>query len=125
MKENDIARQVLGTCLEIHRNLGPGLLESVYEEVLAFELRDRGLKIARQVPIPVKYRSVELSVGLRADLIAEGEVLIELKSVETVLPVHKKQVLTYLKLTDLRLGLLVNFNSELLRDGFFRVVNGL
>lgn len=125
MKENDIARQVLGTCLEIHRNLGPGLLESVYEEVLAFELRDRGLKIARQVPIPVKYRSVELSVGFRADLIAEGEVLIELKSVETVLPVHKKQVLTYLKLTDLRLGLLVNFNSELLRDGFFRVVNGL
>lgn len=125
MKENDIARQVLGTCLEIHRNLGPGLLESVYEEVLAFELRDRGLKIARQVSIPVKYRSVELSVGFRADLIAEGEVLIELKSVETVLPVHKKQVLTYLKLTDLRLGLLVNFNSELLRDGFFRVVNGL
>lgn len=125
MKENDIARQVLGTCLEIHRNLGPGLLESVYEEVLAFELRDHGLSIARQVPIPIKYRSVELSVGFRADLIAEDEVLIELKSVETVLPVHKKQVLTYLKLTDLRLGLLVNFNSELLRDGFFRVVNGL
>jgi GxxExxY protein len=116
MKENDIARSVLGTCLEIHRELGPGLLESVYEEVLTHELNGIGLKTLRQVPIPVRYRSVELSVGFRADLIVGDAVLIELKSVECLLPVHKKH---------LRLGLLVNFNSELLRDGFFRVVNGL
>ena len=125
MTENDIAHAVLGSALTVHRHLGPGLLESVYEEVLVYEIELRGLQCARQVPVPIKYQAVQFAVGFRADIIVERSVILELKSVETVLPVHKKQLLTYLRLTDLRLGLLINFNVPLLRDGFSRIVNGL
>ena len=97
----------------------------VYEAALAFELRDRGLQVQRQVPIPVRYRYVIFDEGFRADLVVESKVIVELKSVERVAPVHPKQLLTYLRLADLRLGLLINFNVKLLRDGIKRVVNGL
>jgi len=108
--------------LKIHRNLGPGLLESVYEQILQYELKCRQIKSVRQVPIPVFYDSIKLEVGFKADLIVEKTVLIELKSVEVILPVHKKQLLTYLKLTNLKLGLLINFNENLMKHGLTRIV---
>jgi GxxExxY protein len=101
------------------------LLESVYEAVLAYELKQRGLLVVRQQAIPVIYEEVQLEEGFRADLIIEGKVIIELKSVEAIAPVHKKQVLTYLRLTNLKLGLLINFGEALIKDGITRVVNGL
>ena len=125
MTENEIAAVIVDAALSVHRALGPGLLESVYEAALAFELRDRGLEVQRQVPIPVRYRNVIFDEGFRADLVVEAKVIVELKSVERVAPVHSKQLLTHLLLADLRLGLLINFNVELLRDGIKRVVNGL
>ena len=125
MTENEIATVVVDAALRVHRTLGPGLLESVYEAALAFELRDRGLQVQRQVPIPVRYRNVTLEEGFRADLVVETKVIVELKSVERVAPVHPKQLLTHLRLADLRLGLLINFTVELLRDGIKHVVNGL
>jgi len=105
--------------------LGPGLLESVYETVLAYDLEKRGLKIDRQVAVAIVYGEIKFDEGFRADLIVEDKVIVELKSVENVVPVHKKQLLTYLRLADKRLGLLINFGSELIRDGISRVVNGL
>lgn len=109
---------------KIHTTLGPGLLESVYETVLVYELEKRGLNFVRQQPIPVVYERVRLEEGFRADIIVENKVIIEIKSVEAVAPVHKKQLLTYLRLTNLRLGLLINFNA-LIRDGITRIANGL
>jgi GxxExxY protein len=123
MTENEIAAVIVDAALSVHRTLGPGLLESVYEAALAFELRDRGLRVQRQVPIPVRYRNVIFDEGFRADLIVEDKVIVELKSVERVAPVHPKQLLSHLRLADLRLGLLINFNVELLRDGIKRIVN--
>lgn len=120
---NVISGQVLDAAMHIHRELGPGLLESVYEAVLAHELRHRGLQVNTQVPIPVVWDSVQLEVGFRADLIVENCVVVELKSIETVTPVHKKILLTYLRLTDRRVGLLINFGVELLKDGVTRIVN--
>ena len=105
--------------------LGPGLLESVYHVVLAHELAKRGLRVEKEVPIPIVWDGVRMDVGFRADLIVEGLVLLELKSIETIAPVHKKQLLTYLRLADLRLGLLLNFGAALMKDGIHRVVNGL
>jgi|SRR5689334_11931963 len=125
MTENQIATVVVDAALKIHKILGPGLLESVYEEVLDFELQRRGLQVARQVGLPVHYEGVKLELGFRIDLIINYKLIIEVKSVETLAPVHKKQLLTYLRLTDLRLGLLINFNVELIKDGIQRVVNGL
>ena len=125
MTENEIAKIIVDVAYHVHKRLGPGLLESVYETVLAFELEKRGLKIERQVPVAIVYEGMKFDEGLRADLIVENKVIVELKSVETVAPVHKKQLLTYLRLTDKRLGLLINFGSELIRDGISRVVNGL
>ena len=125
MTENEIATVIVDAALRVHRTLGPGLLESVYEAALAFELRDRGLQVQRQVPIPVRYRTVIFDEGLRADLVVETKVIVELKSVERIAPVHPKQLLTHLRLADRRLGLLINFNVELLRDGIKRVVNDL
>ena len=125
MSENQIATTVLDCAFDIHRSLGPGLFESVYEEVLSYELMKKKLKIDRQVGIPVIYEEVKMEVGFRADIIVENKVIIELKSVETVLPVHKKQLLTYLKLTGLKLGLLINFNEALLKNGIVRIVNKL
>jgi GxxExxY protein len=125
MTENEIAKVVVDAAFKIHTTLGPGLLESVYEAVLTYELQQRGLNVVRQQPIPVIYESVRLEEGFRADLIVEGKVIVELKSVETIAPVHKKQVLTYLRLTNLKLGLLINFGDALIKDGITRIVNGL
>ena len=125
MHENDIAREIVDAAFKVHTTLGPGLLESVYEAVLAHELRKRSLKVERQAPIPVVYEEVRLEEGFRADLVVQDKVLVELKSVEKVAPVHKKQVLTYLRLANMKLGLLINFGEVLIRDGITRVVNGL
>jgi len=125
MTENEIAKIVVDVAFQIHKGLGPGLLESVYEIVLVHELKKRGLKVRRQVPVAIVYDGIKFDEGFRADLIVEEKVIVELKSVEKVVPVHKKQLLTYLRLADKRSGLLINFGSELIRDGISRVVNGL
>ena len=125
MTENEIAKVVVDTAIKAHRALGPGLLESVYEVVLAHELVKRGLKAERQVPIPIEYNGLKFQEGFRADIVVEEKIIVELKSVENIQPVHKKQLLTYLRLADMRLGLLINFGSALLKDGITRVVNGL
>lgn len=125
MRENEIATIIVDSALKIHKAIGPGLLESVYQSVLAHELRSRGLSVETEVPIPIVYESVKLETAFRADLIVDGCLLVELKSVEQVSQVHKKQVLTYLRLTEIKLGLLINFNEELIKNGIHRVVNGL
>lgn len=125
MTENEIAKEIVDVAFKIHTKLGPGLLESVYEAVLAYELKQRGLLVVRQQAIPVIYETVHLEEGFRADLIVEGKVIVELKSVEVIAPVHKKQVLTYLRLTNLKLGLLINFGEALIKDGISRIANGL
>jgi GxxExxY protein len=125
MDENEIAKKIVDAAYHVHRKLGPGLLESVYETVLAFEVERRGLTVKRQVPVSIVYEGITLDEGFRADLIVQDKVIVELKSVETVSPVHKKQLLTYLRLTDTRLGLLINFGTALIRDGISRVVNRL
>jgi GxxExxY protein len=125
MTENVIAKEVVDAAYKVHTTLGPGLLESVYEVVLAHELKQRGLVAKKQVPVPIKYDSIVFDEGFRADIIVEDKVILELKSVERVAPVHKKQLLTYLRLADKRLGLLINFGEELIKTGISRVVNGL
>ena len=116
---------VVDAAFQIHKRLGPGLLESVYEVVLAHVLKSRGMKVERQVPVSIVFDGMKFDEGFRADLIIEDKVIVELKFVEHVIPIHKKQLLTYLRLSDKRLGLLINFGSELIRDGISRVVNGL
>jgi GxxExxY protein len=123
--ENEIATQIVDAAYKVHTTLGPGLLESVYEAVMAEELSRRGLRVVRQQAIPVVYENVHLEVGFRADLIVEEKVIIEIKSVDGIAPVHKKQLLTYLRLTDKRLGILINFDVELIKDGISRIVNRL
>ena len=125
MTENEVAKIIVDSAYHIHRNLGPGLLESVYEVILAHSLRKKGLMIDRQVSIPINYDGIKFDEGFRADLIVENKLIVELKSVESVLPVHKKQLLTYLKLTDMKLGLLINFGARLMKEGISRIVNGL
>ncbi len=125
MTENEIATQVVDAAYQIHTRLGPGLLESVYEVILAHELGKRGLKAVRQAAIPIVYDSLKFEEGFRADVIVEDKVIVELKSVESLAKVHKKQLLTYLRLADKRLGLIINFGEELIRDGISRVVNRL
>jgi GxxExxY protein len=125
MHENEIAKEVVNAAYKIHTTLGPGLLESVYEATLAYELSKKRFDVVRQQPIPVVYESVHMDMGFRADLIVGGLVIVELKSVEMVAPVHRKQLLTYLRLADKRLGLLINFGTELIKDGITRVVNHL
>ena len=125
MTENEIAKEVVDAAYKVHTTLGPGLMESVYEIVLTHELKQRGLSATRQVPIQIKYDSITFDEGYRADIVVEGKVIVELKSVETVAPLHKKQLLTYLRLADKRLGLLINFNEELIKNGITRIVNGL
>jgi len=122
---NRITGVIIDTAIDIHRRLGPGLLESVYAKVLAYELRKRGLHVDTECPIPVEWETVRLDVGFRADLIVEHAVIVELKSIETVAPVHKKILLTHLRLADKRVGLLINFGVELLKKGIFRVVNNM
>ena len=125
MTENEIARQVVDAAFQIHKRLGPGLLESVYEVVLAHELTKRGLRVARQVPVPIQYEGMKFEEGFRADLIVEDKLIVELKCAQGVSAAHKKQLLTNLRLTDKRLGLLINFAEEVIRDGITRVVNNL
>jgi GxxExxY protein len=125
MTENEISRQIVDAAFQIHTRLGPGLLESVYEVLMAHELRKRGLRAERQVPVRIAYDGIVFDEGFRADLIVEDLVIVELKSVETTAPVHGKQVLTYLRLTGKRLGLLVNFGEALIKHGIERVANGL
>ena len=125
MTENEISKQVVDAAYKVHTTLGPGLLESVYEIVLVHELKRRGLTATRQVPVPITYDSIAFDEGFRADIIVEDKVILELKSVESVAAVHKKQLLTYLRLADKRLGLLINFGEELIKTGISRVVNGL
>jgi GxxExxY protein len=125
MTENEIAAQVVDAALKIHRTLGPGLLESVYQTTLSYELQKRGLRVAQQVALPVYYDSIKLNLGFRVDVLVADKVIIEIKSVESLAPVHRKQVETYLRLMDLRLALLINFNVELIKDGIQRVVNRL
>lgn len=126
MNENDLSRIVLDVAFKIHKELGPGLFESVYESIMAFELSTTyGLTVRRQEPIPVVWKGVKLELGFRADLIVEEKLIVEIKSVESLAAVHAKQVLTYLRLTNIKLGLLINFNEELLKTGIKRIVNNL
>ncbi|GGG19197.1 hypothetical protein GCM10011344_19750 [Dokdonia pacifica] len=123
--ENDLASIIVDACYHIHVKLGPGLLESVYEEILYYELTSIGLKVERQKQLPVVWKGKKMELGFRTDLIVENKVIIEIKSVQEIHPVHPKQLLTYLKLTNMKLGLLINFNSPLIKTGITRVVNGL
>ena len=125
MTENDIATEIIGSCIDVHRKLGPGLLESVYETVLAYELTKKRLNVKRQCGISFSYDGLVFDDGFRADLIVEDSVIVELKSVEKISAVHKKQLLTYLRLANMKLGLLVNFNDILLKNGITRIVNDL
>ena len=125
LKENKIAKLIVDAAYHVHTKLGPGLLESVYEVVLAHEIEKRGLAFERQVSIPIQYDGLAFDEGFRADMVVEDSVILELKSVESVAPVHKKQLLTYLRLSDKRLGLLLNFGAPLRKKGIFRIVNNL
>ena len=125
MTENAIAREIVDAAFRIHTALGPGLLESVYDAVLAFELGRRRVRVTRQQPIPVVYENIRIDNGFRADLVVDDKVIVEVKSAELLAPVHKKQLLTYLRLADKRLGLLINFHVPLIKDGITRIVNGL
>ena len=125
MTENEISKIVVDSAINLHKNLGPGLLETVYEVILQHELKSKGLIVDRQVSIPIEYKGIKFNEGFRADLIVEKKVILELKSVENVTNAHKKQVLTYLKLTGLKLGLLLNFGEELMKTGITRIVNKL
>jgi GxxExxY protein len=123
--ENDIARQVVDAAFRVHTRLGPGLLESAYEAVMTYELQRRELRVVRQKEVPLVYEGARIEVGYRADLIVEDLVLVEIKSVEMTAPVYKKQLLTYLRLAGKRLGLLINFNVVLIKDGISRIANEL
>jgi len=125
MNENQIAAAVVDAAFKIHTTLGPGLLESIYEATLEYELRNRGLRVLRQIGLPVYYEGLKLEIGYRVDLIVGDKVIIEIKSIEALAPIHKRQLLTYLRLANMRLGLLINFNVERIKDGIKRVVNGL
>jgi GxxExxY protein len=125
MNENEIAKIIVESAFHVHTRLGPGLLETVYKVVLAHELRKRGLLVEREVPIPIIYEELRFDEGFRADLIVGGLVVVELKSVEKIVPVHCKQLLTQLRLSGRKLGLLINFGESLVKHGIKRVVNGL
>jgi GxxExxY protein len=124
METNEITGVIVDTAINIHKKLGPGLLESVYQVILEYELTKRGLHVEREKPIPVIWDNIRMDLGFRADLVVEGKVLVELKSVEETAPVHAKQVLTYLKISGMRVGLLINFGAALLKDGIQRIISG-
>ena len=125
MDLNQLSSRIIGAAIEVHKTLGPGLLESTYEECLCHELGLQGLKYDRQVNLPVRYKDKQLNCGYRIDTIVERLIILELKAVDAILPIHKAQLLTYLKLSNFRLGLLLNFNIPLMRDGIHRIVNNL
>ena len=121
--EQDLSYKIIGIALELHKNLGPGLLESSYENALAYDLCSAGLEVKQQHPMPFFYKEMKMNVGYRIDLLVENRIIIEVKSVENLAPVHFAQLLTYLKLSDLKVGLLINFNTKMLKDGIHRIVN--
>jgi GxxExxY protein len=125
MDENELSKIIVQSSIQLHRTLGPGLLESVYENSLAYDLREQGLSVDQQVPMPLIYKEIKFDVGYRMDIVVDKKVVIELKSVENLAPVHYAQLLTYLKLSGMKLGLLINFNVALLKDGVHRIVNNL
>ena len=125
MTENEISLIIVNTAYHVHYTLGPGLLESVYEEIMYYELCKQGLNVERQQSIPIIWDELKMEIGFRADLIVESKVIVELKSVETISSVHPKQLLTYLKVTGMRLGLLINFNEPFIKNGITRIVNNL
>ena len=125
MTENEISYKIIGAALEIHKTIGPGLLESAYENALAFDLRELGFDVRQQVPMPFIYKDIQQEVGYRIDLTINNKVLVEIKSVENLAPVHFAQTLTYLKLSGMKLGLLINFNTKVLKEGVHRIVNNL
>ncbi len=124
MTDNEISKKIIGAAIEVHKQLGPSLLESSYEVCLAHELREQGLRIQKQVGLPVVYKEVKLNAGYRIDILVENKVIIEIKSVDTLADIHTAQLLTYLKLKELKLGLLINFNSVKVVDGIKRIING-
>ena len=124
MTENEIGKIIVNCAVRLHMELGPGLLESVYEVLLTHLLLEAGLRVERQVPVPIEFFGIHFDEGFRADLVVENKVIVELKSMEAVNKAHKKQVLTYLKLTDKKLGYLLNFGEHLMKDGIYRVLNG-
>jgi GxxExxY protein len=125
MIENQIGKTIIETAISVHRKYGPGLLESVYEAILTYELKNRNLEVERQVQVPIQHQDIRLEEGFRADMIVEKKVILELKSIDAISDVHKKQLLTYLKLTGIKLGFLLNFNEALMKNGITRMVNGL
>ena len=125
MDINQLSSKITGAAIEVHKALGPGLLESAYEECLCYELSLQGLSIERQKPLPVEYKGTKLDCGYRLDTVVENAIILELKSCEKIEPIHKAQLLTYLKLSGLNLGLLLNFNVPVMRDGIIRIVNEL
>nr|MBS0038135.1 GxxExxY protein [Saprospiraceae bacterium] len=124
MRENQISREIIGAAIEVHQELGPGLLENTYKHFLFYELRRRGLRARVEVPIPVIYKEERLDIGYRMDLLVEDKVVVEVKAVEALSPIHLAQILTYLRLKGNKLGLIINFNTLLLKNGIKRVVNG-
>jgi len=125
MTENELSKILVDLAFRIHSKLGPGLFESVYEEILCFEIQKSGLEVERQRGVPVFWENIRMDLGFRADLIVEQKIIIEIKSIEIIAPVHYKQLLTYLRITGLKLGLLINFNEALIKNGITRVVNNL
>ncbi|OHB47177.1 MAG: GxxExxY protein [Planctomycetes bacterium GWF2_40_8] len=124
METNELTGIIIGCCIEVHKCLGPGLLESAYEEALCWELSSININFQRQQMVPIKYKEIDLEQGFRADIIVQNSVIVEIKSVEKLMPVHSKQLLTYLRLTNIRVGLLVNFNVPVLKNGIERIING-
>ena len=124
MNENEIAKVAVDCAVRLHKELGPGLLETVYEVLLSYELELKGLKVERQVPISIEYHGIKFEEGFKADIVVEDKVILELKSIEAINAAHKKQVLTYLKLTGCKLGFLLNFGEPLMKDGITRLING-
>lgn len=120
MEINDITREIIGCAIEVHKNLGPGLLESAYEECLAFEMTKKGLSLKRQQPTPVVYKEIKLEYGYRIDILVENSVVIELKVVDAINPIHEAQILTYMKFAKMKIGLLINFNVTVLKNGIKR-----
>ena len=125
MTLNNLSYDIIGTAIEIHKSIGPGLLESTYENALAYDLRQKGFKVFQQVPMPFIYKEVKMDVGYRLDLLVEDKIIVEIKSIENLAPVHYSQLLTYLKLSDKKLGLLINFNTKILKQGIHRIANGI
>lgn len=125
MDINKLSGKIIGAAIEVHKALGPGLLESVYEECMCHELGLQGLSFEKQKPLPIQYKGNKLDCGYRLDIVVENSIVLELKSCEKIEPIHRAQILTYLKLSDLHLGLILNFNTTVMRDGIFRVVNEL